>query len=216
MQLRTLHACFVDILLKYFPSLNSRQREQFAALMPLYADWNSKINVISRRDMELFYEHHVLHSLALSRVQAFKPMSSILDVGTGGGFPGIPLAILFPDCRFLLVDSIGKKIQVVQDVAEQLGLSHVEARQMRAEQVEGSFDFIVSRAVTAMPELVSWVRHRVSRINYHRLHNGILCLKGGDLTDELAPFGKRVQVYPIAAFFDEPYFETKQVVYLPL
>lgn len=187
-----------------------------AALRPLYEDWNAKINVISRKDMDAFYEHHVLHSLALSKVQMFKPMSEVLDVGTGGGFPGIPLAILFPETHFTLVDSIGKKIRVVEAVSHALGLENVKALQRRAEQMQGKYDFVVSRAVTALPELVGWVRHLISSSNYHDLSNGLLCLKGGDLNDELKSYGRKARVYDIDRFFDEPFFETKKVVYLPL
>ena len=206
----------MEVILKYFPNLTERQREQFAALLPLYEDWNAKINVISRKDMDAFYEHHVLHSLAVARVVSFRPLSEVLDVGTGGGFPGIPLAILFPETHFTLVDSIGKKIRVVEAVAQALRLDNVKALQCRAEQLQGEFDFIVSRAVTAMPELVGWVRGLVSPSNYHPLHNGLLCLKGGDLEAELKPFGKKNKVYDISGFFEEAYFETKKVVYLPL
>lgn len=206
----------MDLILKYFPELSERQREQFAALQPLYEEWNAKINVISRKDMDCFYEHHVLHSLAIAKVQPFKPMSDILDVGTGGGFPGVPLAILFPKANFLLVDSVGKKIKVVQDVLRQLELDNARAEQTRAEQVEGEFDFIVSRAVTDLPQFAGWVRGKVSNAHYHDLRNGILYLKGGDLTAELAPFGKRARQWNIAGFYAEEYFETKKVVHIPL
>jgi len=205
----------MDIILKYFPKLTERQREQFAALRPLYEDWNSKINVISRKDMDNFYEHHVLHSLSIAKVQPFKTMAEILDVGTGGGFPGIPLAIMFPDANFYLIDSIGKKIKVVQDVIAQLGLANARAEQIRAEQVQGDYDFIVSRAVTDLPQFTLWVRGKVSDCHYHTLRNGILYLKGGDLTEELAPFRKKVRTWDINDFFDEEYFETKKVIYLP-
>jgi 16S rRNA (guanine527-N7)-methyltransferase len=205
----------MDLLLKYFPELTERQREQFAALLPLYEDWNSKINVISRKDMANFYEHHVLHSLAIAKVQPFKTQADILDVGTGGGFPGIPLAIMFPHSNFHLVDSIGKKIKVVQSVAESLGLKNVRAEQIRAEQVQGDFDFIVSRAVTDLSQFTQWVRGKVSDIQYHHLRNGILYLKGGDLTDELFPFRKKVRTWDISDFFEEEYFQTKKVIYLP-
>ncbi len=205
----------MDLLLKYFPELTERQREQFAALLPLYEDWNSKINVISRKDMANFYEHHVLHSLAIAKVQPFKTQADILDVGTGGGFPGIPLAIMFPHSNFHLVDSIGKKIKVVQSVAESLGLKNVRAEQIRAEQVEGDFDFIVSRAVTNLSQFTQWVRGKVSDIQYHHLRNGILYLKGGDLAEELAPFKKKVRTWDISDFFEEAYFQTKKVIYLP-
>ncbi len=213
----------MDIILKYFPELTERQREQFAALRPLYEDWNSKINVISRKDMDAFYEHHVLHSLAIAKVQPFKTMAEVLDVGTGGGFPGVPLAIMFPHARFLLVDSIGKKIKVVSDVVSQLGLENVRAEQIRAEQVESNnvgpetgFDFIVSRAVTDLSEFTRWVHGKVSKIHYHKLRNGILYLKGGDLAAELAPFKKKVRTWDISDFFEEEYFQAKKVIYLPL
>lgn len=205
----------MDLLLKYFPELTERQREQFAALLPLYEDWNSKINVISRKDMANFYEHHVLHSLAIAKVQPFKTQADILDVGTGGGFPGIPLAIMFPHSNFHLVDSIGKKIKVVQSVAESLGLKNVRAEQIRAEQVQGDFDFIVSRAVTDLSQFTQWVRGKVSDIQYHHLRNGILYLKGGDLAEELSPFKKKARTWDISDFFEEAYFQTKKVIYLP-
>ena len=206
----------MDIILKYFPEMTERQREQFAALFPLYEKWNAQINVISRKDMEHFYEHHVLHSLAIAKVILFKPMCEVLDVGTGGGFPGVPLAIMFPESRFMLVDSIGKKIKVVSDVAEQLSLNNVKAQQTRAESVEGEFDFIVSRAVTTLGEFVPWVKGKVSKTQYHNLHNGILYLKGGDLTKELFPFRHKVRTWEVSDFFEEEYFETKKVIYLPL
>lgn len=205
----------MDLILKYFPELTEQQKERFAALPELYADWNSKINVISRKDMDNFVEHHVLHSLAIARVLRFKSMADVMDVGTGGGFPGIPLAIMFPDTNFYLVDSIGKKIKVVQSVAEQLQLTNVRAEQIRAEQVKGDFDFIVSRAVTDLSQFVGWVKGKVSDSQYHKLRNGILYLKGGDLDEELAPFRKKVQLFDISDFFEEPYFETKKVIYLP-
>ena len=205
----------MDKILKFFPEITERQKEQFAALLPLNEDWNSKINVISRKDMDNFYEHHVLHSLAIAKVQPFKPMAEILDVGTGGGFPGIPLAILFPDARFHLIDSIGKKIKVVQSVAEQLELTNVRTEQIRAEQLRGEYDFIVSRAVTDLSQITQWARGKVSTIQYHKLRNGILYLKGGDLTDELAPFKKKARTWDISDFFQEDYFLTKKVIYLP-
>lgn len=204
----------MDLILKYFPKLTERQREQYAALLPLYEDWNAKINVISRKDMCNFYEHHVLHSLAIAKVMQFKTMAEVLDVGTGGGFPGIPLAIMFPDANFYLIDSVGKKIKVVQDVVQQLGLKNVRAEQIRAEQVAGDFDFIVSRAVTTLSEFTGWVKGKVSDTHYHKLRNGILYLKGGDLTEELAPFRKKVRTWDISDFFEEEFFETKKVIYL--
>ena len=204
-----------DLILKYYPDLSEIQKEQFAALPALYEEWNAKINVISRKDMDNFVEHHVLHSLAIAKVQPFKSFSEIMDVGTGGGFPGIPLAIMFPDVKFYLVDSIGKKIKVVKDVAERLGLKNVKAEQIRAEQVDGEFDFIVSRAVTDLSEFSKWVRGKLSKSHYHDLNNGILYLKGGDLTQELAPFGKKVKTWDISEFYEEEFFETKKVIYLP-
>lgn len=206
----------MELILKYFPNLTERQKEQFAALPDLYNDWNSKINVISRKDMDNFVEHHVLHSLAIAKVVQFKTMCDIMDLGTGGGFPGIPLAIMFPDANFYLVDSIGKKIKVVKDVAEQLQLKNVTAEQIRAEQVQRDFDFIVSRAVTDLSQFAGWVRGKISDIHYHKLRNGIIYLKGGDLTDEIAPFRKKVRTWDIAEFFEEPYFETKKVIYMPM
>ena len=206
----------MDIILKYFPELTERQREQFAALLPLYEEWNAQINVISRKDMEHFYEHHVLHSLAVAKVIQFKPMAEVLDVGTGGGFPGVPLAIMFPDSRFTLVDSIGKKIKVVSDVIEQLGLTNAKALQARAESLDGEYDFVVSRAVTTLPEFVPWVKNKISRTQYHTLRNGIIYLKGGDLDAELRPFAKRIRTWEISEFFSEPWFETKKVIHLPL
>lgn len=206
----------MDLIIKYFQNLTERQKEQFAALLPLYEDWNSKINVISRKDMDNFYLHHVLHSLAIAKVMPFRPMAEILDVGTGGGFPGIPLAIMFPEARFHLVDSIGKKIKVVADVATQLGLTNVRTEHTRAEQVKGEYDFVVSRAVTDLSTFVPWVKGKISPTHYHKLRNGILYLKGGDLADELAPFRGKVHVWDINQFFTEDFFETKKVIHLPL
>ena len=206
----------MDSILKYFPELTERQKEQFAALLPLYEEWNAQINVISRKDMEHFYEHHVLHSLAIAKVMPFKPMCEVLDVGTGGGFPGVPLAIMYPESRFTLIDSIGKKIKVVHDIVGRLGLTNTKTMQIRAEQLEGEYDFIVSRAVTTLGEFVPWVKRKVSKTQYHPLHNGILYLKGGDLETELAPFRKKVRIWDISDFFDEEFFATKKVIYLPL
>ena len=206
----------MDIILKYFPKLTERQREQFAALLPLYEEWNAQINVISRKDMEHFYEHHVLHSLAIAKVMSFAPMSEVLDVGTGGGFPGVPLAIMFPDARFTLIDSIGKKIKVVSDVIDRLDLTNTKAMQIRAEQLDGEYDFVVSRAVTTLGEFVPWVKKKISKTQYNALHNGILYLKGGDLTNELFTFRHKVKTWDISDFFEEEFFETKKVIYLPL
>ena len=206
----------MDIILKYFPELTERQREQFAALLPLYEEWNAQINVISRKDMEHFYEHHVLHSLAIAKVIQFKPMAEVLDVGTGGGFPGVPLAIMFPETRFTLIDSIGKKIKVVSDVIEREGLTNAKAMQIRAEALDGEYDFVVSRAVTTLGEFVPWVKKKISKSQYHDMHNGILYLKGGDLKNELFTFRHKVKTWDISEWFDEEYFETKKVIYLPL
>ena len=206
----------MDIILKYFPNLTERQRQQFAALLPLYEEWNAQINVISRKDMEHFYEHHVLHSLAIAKVMPFAPMTDVLDVGTGGGFPGVPLAILFPDARFTLIDSIGKKIKVVSDVISRLDLSNTKAMQIRAEELDGEYDFVVSRAVTTLGEFVPWVKNKISKSQYNTLHNGILYLKGGDLKNELFPFRHKVQTWDISQWFSEEFFETKKVIYLPL
>ena len=206
----------MDIILKYFPDLTERQREQFAALLPLYEEWNAQINVISRKDMEHFYEHHVLHSLAIAKVLQFKPMAEVLDVGTGGGFPGVPLAIMFPDARFTLIDSIGKKIKVVSDVIERIALTNTKAMQIRAEQLDGEFDFVVSRAVTTLGEFVPWVKNKISKSQYNDMRNGILYLKGGDLKNELFSFRHKVKTWDISDFFEEEFFETKKVIYLPL
>lgn len=206
----------MDIILKYFPELTERQREQFAALLPLYEEWNAQINVISRKDMENFYEHHVLHSLAIAKAIRFAPMTEVLDVGTGGGFPGVPLAVMFPEARFTLVDSIGKKIKVVNDVVERLGLKNTKAMQTRAEQLDGEYDFVVSRAVTTLGEFVPWVKNKISKTQYNSLSNGILYLKGGDLTNELFAFRHKVKTWDIGEWFDGEWFETKKVIYLPL
>ena len=202
-------------ILQYFPDLTEIQIAQFQKLEELYQDWNAKINVISRKDIDELYTKHVLHSLAIAKIQKFEAGTYILDVGTGGGFPGIPLAIMFPETRFYLIDIILKKINVVNAVVEGLGLKNVKAEQMRAENVKGDFDFIVSRAVTNMPDFVSWIKDKIKKTNKHELQNGILYLKGGDLTEELASFPKATQ-YNIADFFENEFFETKKVVHLPL
>lgn len=204
----------MDIIFTYFPDLNSRQVDQFRQLDELYRSWNEKINVVSRKDIDHLYVHHVLHSLAIAKVIQFKAGTKILDVGTGGGFPGIPLAILFPECRFHLVDSIGKKIKVVTEIARELGLSNVHAEQIRAENLKRKYDFIVSRAVTALPEFYSWVRNKIEPSDKNALPNGILALKGGNVESELVDFRKRATVYPISSFFKEEFFETKKIVYL--
>lgn len=206
---------FMEEIIKQFPNLTENQLLQFQKLEALYQDWNAKINVISRKDIDELYTKHVLHSLAIAKIQPFEPGTYILDVGTGGGFPGIPLAILFPETRFYLIDVIAKKIKVVQAVVDALGLKNVKAEQMRAENAKGDYDFIVSRAVTNMPDFVSWIKDKIKKQNKHELKNGILYLKGGDLTEELKDFPKATE-YNIAEFFKEEFFETKKVVHLPL
>ncbi|MFT5755137.1 MAG: 16S rRNA (guanine527-N7)-methyltransferase [Flavobacterium sp.] len=205
----------MEEIIRQFPDLTPIQIEQFEKLQALYEDWNSKINVISRKDIEELYTRHILHSLGIAKVQQFEKGTYILDVGTGGGFPGIPLAILFPETRFYLIDVIAKKIKVVNEVATALGLKNVKAEQMRAENVKGDFDFIISRAVTNMPDFVSWIKDKIKKQNKHELKNGILYLKGGDLTEELKDFPKATE-YNLSDYFKEDFFETKKVVHLPL
>lgn len=202
-------------IIRYFPDLTPIQIEQFQALEALYKDWNAKINVISRKDIDELYLRHVLHSLGIAKVQPFVPGTKVMDVGTGGGFPGIPLAIMFPETEFYLIDVIQKKIKVVQAVAEAIGLQNLKAEQLRAENASGEYDFIVSRAVTNMPDFVSWVKGKIKKASKHELSNGILYLKGGDLTQELADFPKATQ-YNLSDYFQEEFFETKKVVHLPL
>jgi 16S rRNA (guanine527-N7)-methyltransferase len=205
----------MEEILTYFPDLTETQKEQFSRLGALYAEWNAKINVISRKDIDELYTRHVLHSLGIAKVMAFEPGASVLDVGTGGGFPGIPLAIMFPETKFYLVDVIAKKIKVVQGVAEALGLKNVRAEQKRAETINEEFDFIVSRAVTNMPDFVKWVRGKVKKAQNHALPNGILYLKGGDLTEELSVFQK-VTLFDLPDYFKDEFFETKKVVHLAM
>jgi len=205
----------VDIIFKYFPDLTEKQITQFSKLETLYKEWNAKVNVISRKDIDELYLKHVLHSLGIAKIQPFKANSKILDVGTGGGFPGIPLAILFPETTFLLVDSIGKKIKVVNEIAQAIGLENLTATHMRAEKVKDEFDFVVSRAVTAMPDFVKWVKKKCQKKQNHELKNGILYLKGGDLTEELKDF-PNCTLYNLTDEFEEDFFETKKVVHLPL
>ncbi|WP_372944508.1 16S rRNA (guanine(527)-N(7))-methyltransferase RsmG [Muriicola sp.] len=204
-----------DLILKYFPELTDTQTRQFTAMAGLYQDWNQKINVVSRKDVDELYLRHILHSLGIAKVISFLPGSRVLDVGTGGGFPGIPLAVLFPETQFTLVDSIGKKIKVVKEVIDGLGLNNVNAVHSRVEELQGSFDFIVSRAVAAMPSFVRWVDGRIRQKSVHPLKNGILYLKGGDLTEELQGFSK-AHIYPLSEYFKEDFFDTKVVVHLPL
>ena len=205
----------MEAILKQFPDLFDNQILQFQKLQGLYEDWNAKINVISRKDIDELYTRHVLHSLGIAKIMEFRPGSKIMDVGTGGGFPGIPLAILFPEVDFYLIDVIAKKIKVVNEVAAGLGLKNVKAEQKRAELVKQEFDFIVSRAVTNMPDFVKWVDDKVAKKQNHELANGILYLKGGDLTEELKDFPKATQ-YNLSDFFTDEFFETKKVVHLPL
>ena len=199
----------------YFPELSKQQYQQFEQLEELYKTWNAQINVISRKDIDALYEKHVLHALGIAKVQSFKSGAKVLDVGTGGGFPGIPLAILFPKVKFFLIDSIGKKIKVVQAVADALNLNNVEARHQRAQEFKQPVDFVVSRAVTRMEDFVPWVKKNIKNKGTHRLGNGILYLKGGDLSEELAPFPKAEQ-FALTQYFEETFFKTKKVVYLPL
>ncbi len=201
-----------QLITKYFPALTDEQYSQFEKLSEIYNDWNSKINVISRKDMDALYEKHVLHSLGIAKVMRFAPGTEVLDIGTGGGFPGIPLAILFPECRFTLIDSIGKKITVVSAVAEAIGLKNVTAVHGRAEKLKGQFHFVVSRAVTQMPEFLRWIKGKFAKEQFNEKHNGVLYLKGGDLGEELA--GLRCEIFNLKNYFEEEFFETKKVVYL--
>ncbi|MBS5795568.1 MAG: 16S rRNA (guanine(527)-N(7))-methyltransferase RsmG [Dysgonomonas mossii] len=204
----------MDIILKYFPNITEKQKQQFAALYDLYADWNSKINVISRKDIENLYTRHVLHSLGIAKLIQFKDGSKIMDVGTGGGFPGVPLAILFPKCNFLLVDSIGKKIRVATEVSNAIGLENIQFRHCRAEEVKEQFDFVVSRAVMPLPDLVKIIRKNVSKEQQNALPNGLICLKGGNLEGELKPFKKTAEADDLSMYFEEEYFKTKKIVYV--
>ncbi len=205
----------MHLIQKYFPNLSDVQLKQFEALQGLYEDWNSKINVISRKDIESLYLHHVLHSLSIAKLVTFKEGSKILDIGTGGGFPGVPLAILFPEVKFHLVDSINKKLKVVNGVAESLGLENIRTTHARAESIKGQYDFIISRAVTTMPDFVGWIKNRVAKKSVHPIKNGILYLKGGDLTEELKTYTK-ASLYDLSDYFEAPFFETKKIVHLPL
>ena len=204
-----------QLIQSYFPDLTETQLTQFEKLQELYEDWNSKINVISRKDMEQFYVHHVLHSLGIVKVMPFEPGSKILDIGTGGGFPGIPLAIMFPETHFHLVDSIGKKITVVKDVVKQLKLTNVEAQQARAEQLIRKYDFVISRAVTRMVNFYPWVKNKIRKEDINEYPNGILYLKGGEVDEEMEELGKSYVVYHLEDYFKEEFFETKKVIYMP-
>ena len=205
-----------EIIYKYFPHLSDEQITQFAALGELYRDWNAKINVISRKDIDHVYEHHVLHSLAIAKIINFRPGTSILDFGTGGGFPGVPLSILFPDCKFKLIDGTGKKIRVAQEVCDTIGLKNCSPTHLRGEDEKDKYDFIVSRAVMPLPDLVKLMRKNISKTQQNSLPNGIICLKGGNLQNELQPFHKIVETTDISQFFSEEWFKEKYVIYLPL
>jgi 16S rRNA (guanine527-N7)-methyltransferase len=206
----------MDLILKYFPDLTPEQKKQLSMLTELYTEWNEKINLISRKDIGNLEEKHILHSLAIAKIINFKPGTKVMDVGTGGGFPGIPLAILFPDVDFLLVDSVGKKIKVVNEIITATGLKNVKAIQKRAEEVEGRFDFIVSRAVTRLPLFISWVKRKISYKQINSLNNGILYLKGGDIEQELGEIREHFAVYDLDIIFQEEFFHSKKAVYVPL
>lgn len=204
----------MELILKYFSGLTEKQKEQFAALYDLYLDWNSKINVISRKDIENLYEHHVLHSLGIAQIIRFKPESQIMDLGTGGGFPGIPLAILFPEVRFHLIDSIGKKVRVATEIAGSIGLENVTFRHTRAEEEKKTFDFVVSRAVMPLPDLLKIIRKNISAKQRNALPNGLICLKGGELEQEAMPFKNKTTMWDLKDIFEEEFFRTKKVVYV--
>jgi len=206
----------MEIILKYFPQLTERQKEQFAALYDLYTDWNSKINVISRKDITNLYEHHVLHSLGIAKVINFRPGTEVMDLGTGGGFPGIPLAILFPDVQFHLVDSIGKKVKVATEVTQAIGLENVTTRHCRAEEETRKFDFVVSRAVMPLADLIKIIRKNIKKEQQNALPNGLICLKGGELSHEILPVKHKSMLHELKNDFQEEYFDTKKVVYVTI
>ena len=206
----------MDIILKYFPNLSEVQQQQFAALYDLYTDWNSKINVISRKDITNLYEHHVLHSLGIAKVMQFRPETTVMDLGTGGGFPGIPLAILFPETHFHLVDSIGKKVKVATEIANAIGLKNVTTRHCRAEEVKQLFDFVVSRAVMPLTDLLKIIRKNIKKEQHNALPNGLICLKGGELEREVMPVKHQTLMYDLKDYFEEEFFETKKVVYVTI
>lgn len=206
----------MDIILKYFPDLTETQKQQFAALYDLYTDWNSKINVISRKDITNLYEHHVLHSLGIAKIIHFRPATEVMDLGTGGGFPGIPLAILFPDTHFHLVDSIGKKVKVATEIAKAIGLKNVTTRHCRAEEEKQQFDFVVSRAVMPLTDLLKIIRKNIRKEQHNALPNGLICLKGGELDREVMPVKHQTLIYDLKDYFEEEFFETKKVVYVTI
>ena len=206
----------MEQIIKYFPKLSDNQIHQYEMLMDLYKDWNAKINVISRKDIDNLYEHHVLHSLAIAKAIGFKPGTEILDFGTGGGFPGIPLAIMFPECQFKLIDGTGKKILVATEVAKAVGLKNVVAEHLRGEDEEGHYDFVVSRAVMPLPDLVKIVRKNISKTQRNAMMNGVICLKGGNVEAEVQPYRRIVEVSDISQWFTEEWFREKNVIYLPL
>lgn len=206
----------MEQILKYFPHLNEQQRQQLAALDALYRDWNAKINVISRKDIDNLYEHHVLHSMAIGKALRFKPATTVLDFGTGGGFPGIPLAILFPDVKFKLIDGTGKKIRVATEVAQAIGLNNVVAEHLRGEEEKGKFDFVVTRAVMPLPDLVKIVKKNISTTQCNAMPNGVFALKGGDIQAEIQPFKRIAEVEEIANWFEEEWFKEKHLIYVPL
>lgn len=206
----------MDIILKYFPNLSEVQQQQFAALYDLYTDWNSKINVISRKDITNLYEHHVLHSLGIAKVMQFRPKTTVMDLGTGGGFPGIPLAILFPETHFHLVDSIGKKVKVATEIANAIGLKNVTTRHCRAEEEKQLFDFVVSRAVMPLTDLLKIIRKNIKKEQHNALPNGLICLKGGELEREVMPVKHQTLMYDLKDYFEEEFFETKKVVYVTI